>query len=339
MLPRLRTFALALSVVLAGVSAHATDAGFQTLAVPGTSADKPITVALYYPTQATARAIPMGPFTPHVAPGGPPDASVRGLILLSHGTGGSELAHTTLAEALARHGYLVAALRHPGDNWQDQSLAGTAAFFTERPRQVSRVIDALLASPQWGGRIARDAQGPKVGAVGHSAGGYTVLALGGAVADLNLLLTHCKEAADDAIFCNTGGDRTPTHADRAKFVPPAPVSVADPRVRALAALAPVGEVFTVASLKAMHIPALVMVSEKDTWLPAHYHGEPLKNNIPAVDYRVVPNAVHFAFMNTPGMPIPTPDGDAGKDLPGFDRAAFQARLSQELVAFFDAQLK
>jgi predicted dienelactone hydrolase len=36
------------------------------------------------------------------------------LIVLSHG--GTELGHSSLAEALAQGGYLVAALRHPGDN-------------------------------------------------------------------------------------------------------------------------------------------------------------------------------------------------------------------------------
>ena len=33
--------------------------------------------------------------------------------------------------------------------------------------QASRVIDALLADPQWKDRIARDASGPRVGAAGN----------------------------------------------------------------------------------------------------------------------------------------------------------------------------
>jgi predicted dienelactone hydrolase len=50
----------------------------------------------------------------------------QGLILLSHGTGGTGWA-TAAAEALARHGYLVAAL-HPGDNWRDRSLLRAGAL-------------------------------------------------------------------------------------------------------------------------------------------------------------------------------------------------------------------
>ena len=91
--------------------------------VAGATADAPATtVALYYPTTAAPRAIAMGPFALDVAIGAKPVDKVKALILLSHGIGGSELGHSVLAQALARDGYLVAALRHPGDNWQDRSL-------------------------------------------------------------------------------------------------------------------------------------------------------------------------------------------------------------------------
>jgi predicted dienelactone hydrolase len=183
---------LATLLLVDGASAH--QARWRQITIGGTSDSPPIVVALYYPTQAPSQAIAMGPFTLQVAVQGPPEATVKGLIVLSHGTGGSELAHSRLAEALARDGYLVAALRHPGDNWQDRSLLKdrSGAYFSERPRQVTRVIDALLSDPQWSERIAKDASGPRIGAVGHSAGGYTVLALGGGAPDLSRIASHCS---------------------------------------------------------------------------------------------------------------------------------------------------
>jgi predicted dienelactone hydrolase len=162
------------------------------------------TVALYYPTLAARRAIAMGPYSLDVAIGAKPVEKGKGLILLSHGIGGSELGHSVLAQALARNGYLVAALRHPGDNWQDRSLIEKSPerYFDERPRQASRVIDAILADPAWKDRIATDSSGPRVGALGHSAGGYTVLALAGAQPDLSRVRKHCQaEASEDPIFC------------------------------------------------------------------------------------------------------------------------------------------
>ncbi|MEJ8825090.1 hypothetical protein WKW80_24185 [Variovorax humicola] len=119
---RQRGLLLALGLFLS-INALASQAGFRTISVPGLPADPaPIPVALFYPTQSPERSIAMGPFTVHAAMGGTPDAQVKGLIVLSHGNGGSELGHASLAEALARDGYLVAAIRHPGDNWQDRSL-------------------------------------------------------------------------------------------------------------------------------------------------------------------------------------------------------------------------
>ena len=57
----------------------------------------------------------------------------------------------------------------------------------QRPRQMRAVLNRLLADPELGRRI----DPARIGAVGHSAGGYTVLALIGARADLRLLAQHC----------------------------------------------------------------------------------------------------------------------------------------------------
>ena len=82
---------------------------------------------------------------------------------------------------------------------------GPERYFDERPRQASRVIDAILADPAWKGQITTDSRGPRVGALGHSAGGYTVLALAGARPDLPRLRQHCQaEASEDPILCSIG---------------------------------------------------------------------------------------------------------------------------------------
>ena len=330
--PTLAACVLALCANTAG----AFQAGLRQLTVPGTGDKQPILVALYYPTAAPSRTIPMGPYHPDVAPQGAPEASFKGLIILSHGTGGSELVHSSLAEALARDGYLVAALRHPGDNWQDVSLRKdpSGAFFTERPRQVTRVIDALLADPQWRDRIARDASGPRIGAVGHSAGGYTVLALAGGAPDVSRLASHCTtEGAQDPILC---GLRTQSRGAGAPAPTPQPVtSLGDPRVRAVVALSPLGVVFTPESLAAIHVPIALYVADDDRYLVPRFHAEWVARNVPGVEMHHVSNAWHFAFADAPTMPVPSEDGDIGADPPGFDRAAFLKQLAQDIPAFFD----
>ena len=324
-------------LLLTTAQAFASQAGWRQINIPGTTADAaPIVAVLYYPTQAPARPMVMGAFNVNVAIQAAPEAKVKGLIVLSHGTGGTEIGHSSLAEALAQQGYLVAALRHPGDNWQDTSLRRTSLerYVTERPRQASRVIDALLADPEWKVRIASDAKGPRVGAVGHSAGGYTVLALAGGRPDPSRYGAHCNaESADDPIFCNTGGGRPPVASDRpaAQSIP----VLADARVRAVVALAPMGVLFSATSLAQIRIPVAVYEAQQDRFLVPRFHAEWVAANLPGVEMHRVPNAWHFAFMDTPTMSIPSEDGDIQANPPGFDRAAFLGQLQRELPAFFD----
>lgn len=326
-------------LALAGASgdALARDAGWRrmTLLDPSGQAAQ-ISLALYYPTGDTARPVAMGPFTPHVAVNAPPDAHVKGLIVLSHGTGGSEIGHSTLATSLARHGYLVAALRHPGDNWQDRALLKQAAgaYFDARPRHVSRVIDALLDDPDWKDRIARDGRGPRIGALGHSAGGYTVLALAGGAPDIVRLNHHCAAArAADPVFCAIVDSVPPAAAM------PDGATLRDPRVRAVAAMAPVGAVFEPRSLGAIVVPVSLHVAEADSFLVPRFHAGWIIANAPHLAVQREPDAGHFAYMDKPSAPMPTEDGDAGADPPGFDRGAFLTRLGTMLREFFDRALQ
>lgn len=321
------------SCLLMSRPAAATDAGWRQYVVPASKlSSEPIKVALYYPTQAPATKIAMGPFTVTAAIGAPPDARVKGLIVLSHGTGGSELGHASLAEALARSGYLVAALRHPGDNYADHSVwqRGPGAFFTERPRQASAVIDALLGDPDWKDRIATDAKGPRIGVLGHSAGGFTAIALAGGQSDLSRIGSHCRaESAEDPLFCGMGQSNQPVPAT--SLIP----STADKRVRAVVAMAPMGVVFTASSLATIEIPTWIYAAANDRWLVPRFHAEWIARNVPGARFDAVANAWHFAFMDRPAQPIPTLDGDAAADPAGFDRGAFLAKLAGELPGFFD----
>jgi len=333
----LRRFLASLATLLIAAHAHAHEAGWMQIQVAGSTPDAPTTtVALYYPTMAAPRTIAMGPFALDVAIGAKPIDKVKGLLLLSHGIGGSELGYSVLAQALARDGYLVVALRHPGDNWQDRSLVerGAERYFDERPRQASRVIDAVLADPAWKDRIASDSRGPRVGALGHSAGGYTVLALAGARPDVSRIRQHClAQASEDPIFCGmgrAGGAMAP--------LPTGTPSLKDERVRAIVSMAPAGVPLTAESLAAVRPATMIYEAALDRFLVPRFHAEWVASNLPAPNLHRVPNAWHFAFMDQPSMPIPSPDGDVGANPTGFDRPAFLKQLAREVAAFFDKNL-
>lgn len=318
---------------------RAQNAGYRTLTVPGHT---PMTVALFYPTAVADRAVPMGPWLPVVAPGAPAsDVKLKGLILISHGTSGTELNHHNLGTRLARDGYLVAAVRHPGDNWQDRSLVTSGRYFSERPLQLSRVLDALLASPEWGKRIPTE----RIGAVGHSAGGYSVLALAGAQADRQRSAQHCRTVQDDPGYCSLAkgpGGEAPAAAPAAAAASTAapdtqPVSVADRRIRAVVALAPMAVVFTSESLAAITAPVRVIMAEHDAVLNGKYHGQYVVASLPRAQASTVAGAGHFAFMAQATFPLPSVAGDASANPPGFDRVAFLPSLESQVAEFFSEQ--
>jgi predicted dienelactone hydrolase len=281
----------------------------------------------------------MGPWLPVVAPGAPAsDAQLKGLILFSHGTGGTELNHHNLATRLAREGYLVAAVRHAGDNWQDRSLIASGRYFSERPLQLSRVLDALLASPEWGSRIPPE----RIGAVGHSAGGYSVLALAGAQAEAQRSTQHCAAVQDDPGYCSLAKGAAVPQAPgmpAASTAAPAtqPVSVPDRRIRAVVVLAPMAVVFTPQSLAAISVPVLVIMAEKDAVLNGSYHGGYVAASLPRAQVSTVSGAGHFAFMAQPTFPLPSVAGDAAANPPGFDRVAFLPALEIQVTEFFADQ--
>jgi predicted dienelactone hydrolase len=174
-----------------------------------------------------------------------------------------------------------------------------------------------------------------VGALGHSAGGYTVLALAGVRPDLSRMRTHCRaEGADDPIFCGPAraGVVTPPSTDATQ-------PLRDDRVRAIVAMAPAGEMLSPESLASVRPATMLYVAELDRFLVPRFHAERVASNLPAPNLHRVPNAWHFAFMDVPSMSIPSPDGDVAANPPGFDRDAFPKQLAVDITALFDKTLR
>ena len=117
------------------------------------------------------------------------------------------------------------------------------------------------------------------------------------------------------------------------------VSVADPRIRAVVAMAPMAVVFTQGSLKAISVPVRLMVAERDAVLSGKYHGAYVAANLLAAQSSTVPGAGHFAFMAQSVWPLASEAGDAAANPEGFDRVAYHATLENEVAEFLDRQLR
>jgi dienelactone hydrolase len=108
------------------------------------------------------------------------------LIVFSHGFAGCGTQSTFLTRALAAAGYLVVAPRHADawcgtfrPTWPEAPFwrpwEWTDAAYRDRRDDIVAVLDALTRAPEFAGRI----DWSRVGLMGHSLGGYTVLGLAG----------------------------------------------------------------------------------------------------------------------------------------------------------------
>jgi predicted dienelactone hydrolase len=313
------------AVAWAGL-AQAGSVGFETASAP-VPGDKPLALAIWYPTDAPERTVPLALYTQSVAPGGAPAGHGHPLVVISHGTGGANTDHYDTARALAAAGFIVAAPTHTGDTRGDRSRS---MRITERPAELSRVIDYMTRD--WRGHETVD--GGKVGAFGFSSGGFTVLGAVGGEVDAARMARHCTEHPH---FFDCGLQRNLGNGAPAAAPTFAPMTH-DPRIKAAVAAAPaLAFAFAPPSLARASVPVQLWRAEWDTVLPQPYYAEAVHGMMPKAEYHVAPAAEHFDFM--------APCTDAlTKAAPSIcidniDRAAFHKTFNAEVVRFFRKTLR
>ncbi|MEZ5651680.1 MAG: hypothetical protein R3E87_14175 [Burkholderiaceae bacterium] len=332
-----RGLIVAMATMALVMSAHAAPytAGLHRLEVP--YFDTKIDVAIWAPARAPESHIEAGPFSPDAAAGAAIAAGRHPLLLLSHGTGGMNLNHHTLAAALARQGYIVAAPTHPGDNYRDRGMIADPRYWQERPRQLVVTLDALLASARFGGAI----DDHRIGAIGHSAGGFAVGALAGLRPDRARLGAHCARSSDPACAYADPSFGVVDPRPQAFVLPAdfAPAStVDDPRIGAVAMLAPLAAVFADDARARPQLRLMMIEAEHDEVLTRDDHAARLRRLEPRVEAAVLDGAGHFGFM-APIAPRWRPMlGMIARDPAGFDRAAAQTWLANRLGDWFDRSL-
>jgi len=151
---------------------------------------RPVTVELYYPS--TAAAVAGVPRDQPAVLGVPVTeipayrdvaraAGNHPLVVFSHGNNGIRFQSVFFALHLASHGYVVASPDHHGNTFAD-TLAGIVdpLVVTNRPADMSFVIDEMLALSATPGSILDGAvDADRIGASGHSFGGFTSFILAG----------------------------------------------------------------------------------------------------------------------------------------------------------------
>ncbi|MEG4624768.1 alpha/beta hydrolase [Microcoleus sp. w1-18aA5] len=190
-------------------------------------------------------------------------------IVFSHGLGSVRTDLRYIAEHLASHGYVVAALEHPGSNETNTNaaMAGKCPLlapqeFLERPKDISFVLDELTKLNQTDdnlqGKIAID----RWVIIGYSFGGATALSLAGAELQLSALKQRCQGdligfSLGEGIQCAAAG------------LPEERYQLRDGRIKRAIAMNPITSLlFGETGLSAIQIPTLIVASSADKTTPA-----------------------------------------------------------------------
>src|SRR5262249_48617985 len=135
-LSRIARRALLALAVLPALALAQAGAGFREIRVTDPVGGGAMPGYVFYPTDHAGKGMTrVRSYDVEAAADAPPRAGAKPFVVISHGNGGSALGHHELAAFLAAHGFVVATLEHPRDNFHDTSGVGNSSVLVGRPIQ------------------------------------------------------------------------------------------------------------------------------------------------------------------------------------------------------------
>ncbi|MBS0027823.1 alpha/beta hydrolase family protein [Chitinophaga sp. 22321] len=324
-----------------GQSVPPSNIGERTFHFKDEKRNRPLVTEVWYPTTDTLKISDKkySPFLRNytVREGSLPAGKLP-LILVSHGTGGNRFSLEWLAQHLVQSGFIVAAVDHWG-NTSDNKIPIEFIKAWERPQDISFVLTQLLKDKDFNTLI--DAQ--KIGALGFSFGGYTVIALAGGVVDYPVMIHYYRTIGRREMeFPEYPGlghllyDSTLLAAT--KHVP----DLKDNRIKAFLALSPgTGPGFIhKQQFKNVHGPVFITGSLADSMAP-------VKGNA-RVYHKLIAGSGYYEFGGKVGHYVMLPEANSEMkkeapmpfvDDPSVDRHQVHLKIDSLAADFFSKNLK
>jgi len=264
------------------------------------------------------------------------DASIKDplkkypLIVMSHGNGGDRMNGAWLAEILASNGFIVAAMDHHGNTWNNK-IAECFVKIWERPIDVSFIIDEILKDP----RFTSNIDSSKIGFIGYSLGGQTgIWIAGGKIGDFD------RPKLDEIPADQIPSIVTPELLSSIDFSP-VKESYRDPRVAAAFLMAPaLVNLFDWTSLQAIQIPVYIVAPEGDQIVPFETNAKALSQQLKQAAFTLIAgSANHYVFLNevSKGGRLML-DKTLAQDAPSVDRKKIHEDVGLAAVKFFNTHL-
>lgn len=334
----------ALIVIAIPSVAHAqavTGVGFKTITVHDPVNGGTMPAYVFYPSAQAKGVTWRGPYELAATADAQAIPGTKPLVVISHGHGGSDLGHHDMATYLASHGFVVATLEHPKDNYRDSNGDGHSVVMIGRPIQVSAVITYLLGDAHWKALI----DPTRIGVAGFSNGGYTSLLVVGAVPRFARFVAYCRAHPDDPNICGEAKALQAEGAMQGETLEQMMAKMqgdmnrwgptADPRVRAAFVMAPLSLVFDKQGLASINRPVFLYYAADDQVLRPLYNALHIAPLIPTlVATRVVPGAGHYVFLAPCSPQLAKSASDICTDPPGVDRVRVHAQINEAALTFF-----
>lgn len=244
-------------------------AGFRTLGAWTEEPPLRVDLGIWYPTTRQPKTLNYPPWTISGAPNARPAEGAFPLLVLSHASSEDRMAHHNLAAWLAGAGFIVAAPSHSQDYMDNMDDLFTWNQLDRRAREIAKAIDMVLSQKD----IAAVTDKNRIGLIGFGSGGTTALLMGGALPNCAGWPEYCQRAGQRDVYCSTWA------ANRMNILCksfPLTHSLADPRIKAAAAIAPgYGMLFDANSFRYFYPPLLLVSAGKDQFNAARLHCESL----------------------------------------------------------------
>jgi predicted dienelactone hydrolase len=231
------------------------------------------------------------------------DARKRPVILFSHGFGGTARIMAWFGVPLARAGYVVVAVEHPGNNALDKMTVPGAIMPWDRPGDLAAALASVEADPQIGPHLDLS----RVGVAGFSAGGFTALVSAGAKVDMNRFLAFCRTHPEDGVcapqkeFAVTM-DQAAAALASPELAPEAARAGGDhaiPQVKAAFAISPaIVQALPPEGLAKVKVPVAIILGDADPVAPPATNGLVAAKAIPGAKLKVLPGVGHYDFLAT-----------------------------------------
>lgn len=338
----LPTTALLLISLMIPAQAQTLQTGLADLTISDPAGERPLEGFIWYPTdQRTGQ-------TEHHAnvvwtgidaiKDAEPASGQHPLVVLSHGMYGNAMNQSWLAAELAQQGFVVAAINHPGTSTWLRNPDDSRQLW-ERPRDISRVIDHFVGTPNLSAQIDPD----HIYMAGHSLGGFTAVALAGGRYDAAGFKGFCDVTPDElvcGIFDRWQVAQTP------EDVRDMAADLSDPRIKKIAVFDLGGtQTFSKTSLGTITTPMLVIGAPRDiSGLNLDIESRDLVKSLPkgSVQYLEPETLSHFDFLGEckPGATELLAEEEPGDEIVcmqgGADRKADHEMIVDEVVGFFTA---